>query len=63
MAGRGFDFNFHGSFSKKEDAVRKEREVGGFIRETRSANGAIRYTVLTRKGSPLHGLTNLFRRK
>lgn len=48
MAGRGYKFDFHGSFAKKEDAVAKEKEVGGFIRE-RKIDGKIRYFVLTRK--------------
>lgn len=46
MAGKGKRFDFHGAFAKKEDAVRKEKEVGGFIRE-RKINGHVRYFVLT----------------
>jgi hypothetical protein len=48
MAGIGKKFDFHGSFSSKSDAVRKEQEVGGFIRE-RKVRGKIRYFVLTEK--------------
>jgi hypothetical protein len=48
MAGKGKKFDFHGSFTKKEDAVRKEREVGGFIREHK-IDGKVRYFVLTVK--------------
>ena len=48
MAGVGKYFKFHGSFSKKEDAVKKEAEVGGFIRE-HEIDGKMRYFVLTRK--------------
>ena len=50
MSGVGKKFDFHGSFAKKEDAVKKEKEVHGFIRE-HNINGKIRYFVLTeRKG-------------
>lgn len=39
--GRGRRFTFHGSFTSKQKAKEKEKEVGGFIREK---NG--RYYVL-----------------
>lgn len=48
MAGIGKQFNFHGAFDSKEAAVKKEREVGGFIRERR-VHGKVRYFVLTVK--------------
>jgi hypothetical protein len=48
MPGHGKNFDFHGSFAKKEDAVKKEQEVKGFIRERR-VNGRIRYFVLTER--------------
>lgn len=48
MAGRGKEFDFHGCFKKKEDAVAKEREVGGFIRE-KKVLGRVCYLVLTAK--------------
>jgi hypothetical protein len=48
MAGVGKKFEFHGAFASKEDAVKKEQEVGGFIRE-RVIHGKIRYFVLTEK--------------
>jgi len=46
--GRGKKFNFHGAFSNKEDAKRKEREVHGFIEET-TIRGHRRYVVMTSK--------------
>jgi hypothetical protein len=46
MAGHGKKFEFHGSFARKEAAVAKEKEVGGFIRE-RKVRGKPRYYVLT----------------
>ena len=46
--GKGKKFNFHGAFSKKEDAKRKEREVHGFIEET-TIRGQKRYVVMTSK--------------
>jgi hypothetical protein len=48
MAGVGKHFEFHGSFSDKSEAVKKEQEVGGFIRE-KKVKGKMRYFVLTRK--------------
>jgi hypothetical protein len=48
MAGHGKEFDFHGAFANKADAVAKEREVGGFIRE-KKVLGHIRYIVLTAK--------------
>lgn len=48
MAGKGKQFDFHGSFTSKAEAVKKEKEVGGFIREHK-INGKLRYFVLTAK--------------
>jgi hypothetical protein len=48
MAGKGKDFDFHGCFRDKADAVAKEKEVGGFIRE-RTVLGRRCYLVLTAK--------------
>lgn len=48
MPGRGKTFDFHGAFADKADAVAKEKEVGGFIRE-RKILGKLRYIVLTAK--------------
>jgi hypothetical protein len=48
MAGKGKQFDFHGSFAKKADAVRKEGEVHGFIRE-HTIKGKTRYYVLTER--------------
>jgi hypothetical protein len=48
MAGHGKKFDFHGSFKSKEEAVRKEQEVHGFIRE-RMIDGEMRYFVLTER--------------
>ncbi len=44
-AGKGRQFTFHGAFTKKADAVAKEREVGGFIREA-MVKGQKRYMVM-----------------
>lgn len=41
-AKRGRKFTFHGSFKSKQEAVRKEREVSGFIVERKG-----RYVVMT----------------
>lgn len=50
MAGIGKRFNFHGSFSSKAAAMKKEAETpGAFIRE-RTVSGKLRYFVLTPKG-------------
>ena len=48
MAGHGKRFDFHGSFASKAEAVKKEKEVGGFIRE-RKMGGQVRYFVLTER--------------
>lgn len=48
MAGHGKRFDFHGSFSTKKAAVKKEGEVGGFIRE-KKVGGKSRYFVLTER--------------
>jgi hypothetical protein len=48
MAGKGKQFNFHGSFLRKTEAVKKEQEVGGFIVE-HTVGGKTRYFVLTNK--------------
>lgn len=48
MAKRGRKFTFHGAFSTKAKATRKERSVGGFIRKVR-VRGDTRYVVMTRK--------------
>lgn len=48
MSGIGRQYNFHGSYLSKAEAVKKESEVGGFIRE-RKVKGKIRYFVLTEK--------------
>ena len=46
MAGVGKRFDFHGSFSSKTEAVKKEQETGGFIRE-RKVKGKTHWFVLT----------------
>lgn len=48
MASHGKKFDFHGSFARKEDAVKKESEVHGFIREHK-IGGHVRYFVLTER--------------
>ncbi len=48
MAGKGKLFNFHGRYTSKEQAVAKEKEVSGFIRE-RQIGGKTFYYVLTSK--------------
>lgn len=46
MAKRGRQVTFHGAFSKKADARRKERQVGGFI-QPRTIRGRRRYVVMS----------------
>lgn len=46
MAGKGKKVKFHGAFASKEDAKRKEKSVGGFIREI-TVRGHRRYAVMT----------------
>lgn len=46
--GKGKKFNFHGAFSKKEDAMAREKEVNGFIEE-KEIKGHKRFVVLTNK--------------
>lgn len=48
MAKRGRRVTFHGAFGKKSDAVRKEKQVHGFIRRTK-VRGDTRYVVMTAK--------------
>jgi hypothetical protein len=48
MKSKANKFDFHGSFAKKADAVKKESEVGGFIVE-RKIGGKARWFVLTKK--------------
>jgi hypothetical protein len=48
MAGHGKKFDFHGSFSSKATAIKKEQEVSGFIRE-KIIDGKTRYFVLTER--------------
>lgn len=50
-AGQGKAFTFHGAFKSKEEARRKERQVGGFI-ETRKIDGEDRYIVMKERKSP-----------
>lgn len=46
MAGKGKRFTFHGSFTSKVRAVRKESKVArSFVRRVRTKNG-IRYLVM-----------------
>lgn len=42
------DFIFHGSFTDKDKAKRKERAVNGFIK-TAKVKGVTRYIVMTKK--------------
>lgn len=49
MAGLGKKFDFHGSFTSKAEAVKKEQATpGAFIRERR-VKGKTRYFVLTER--------------
>lgn len=49
MAGIGKKYDFHGSFTSKSEAVKKERETkDAFIRERR-VGGKVRYFVLTER--------------
>lgn len=44
--GHGRKVNFHGAFLRKEDAMRREKEVHGFIEE-KVVKGKKRYFVMT----------------
>jgi hypothetical protein len=57
MAGKGQQFTFHGAFGTKADAVKKERQVGGFIRETK-VRGQKRYMVMTKNPPPRRARKN-----
>lgn len=48
MAGRGRRFTFHGAYTRKTQARRKEHSVRGFIRRA-IIGGHLRYVVLKRK--------------
>jgi hypothetical protein len=48
MIRRGKKFVFHGSFTDKARAIRKEKSVDGFIRSVQ-VKGHRRYLVLTRR--------------
>lgn len=48
MAGKGKKFDFHGAYNSKEEAMAKEKQVSGFIRE-RKIDGKVRYFVLTER--------------
>lgn len=48
MAGKGRKVMFHGSFTRKADAKRKERRVGGYVKRVK-VRGVTRYTVITRR--------------
>ena len=48
MGAVGKKLEFHGKFTNKNDAVKREQEVHGFIRE-RKVKGRLYYFVLTAK--------------
>lgn len=49
MAGKGRGVEFHGAFTSKADAVRKERRVpGAYVVRVRMKRNGVRYLVLTR---------------
>jgi len=48
MAGQGRKFTFHGAYKEKEDAVREEKKVHGFIRREK-IKGHLRYVVMKPK--------------
>jgi len=49
MAGKRRVFDFHGCFTKKEDAVKRERSIeGAFIKEFK-LRGKCRYSVVSRR--------------
>lgn len=50
-AGHGYGMDFHGAFSSKEDAKKKERKVHGFIRPT-TIKGERRYVVMSERKNP-----------
>lgn len=52
-AGLGYGMQFHGSFSKKADAEKKERKrKGAFIRGARTIHG-YRYIVMSPRTNPI----------
>lgn len=50
-AGHGYGMDFHGAFSSKADAKKKERKVHGFIRPT-TIKGERRYVVMSERKNP-----------
>jgi hypothetical protein len=48
MAFRGKQMTFHGAFSSKERAVRKERDTAGAFIRKRRIRGRTRYVVMSR---------------
>jgi hypothetical protein len=50
-AGHGYGMDFHGAFGSKADAVRKERQVHGFIRPA-TIKGEKRYIVMSPRKNP-----------
>jgi hypothetical protein len=48
MSKRGRSVTFHGAYSSKADAKRKERQVHGFIKRTK-VRGSTRYVVMTER--------------
>ena len=48
MAKTGRRFKFHGAFSSKIEAIKKERKVHGFIRPA-NIRGHRRYVVMTER--------------
>lgn len=48
MAKTGRKVKFHGAFKSKARAMRKEREVHGYI-EHHTIRGSLRYIVMTRR--------------
>lgn len=51
-AGKGFGMMFHGAFSEKSDAKKKERQVHGFI-QPRNIEGKRRYIVMSERKNPI----------
>jgi hypothetical protein len=56
-AGKGFGMMFHGAFGSKKEAVKKERQVHGFI-QPRTIKGKKRFIVMSERKNPMRRRSN-----
>lgn len=52
-AGAGYGYMFHGAFSKKADAVKKERKTKGAFIKTVAYSHGLRYAVMSPRTNPI----------